>query len=66
MTSTSLKSQDYGEVAAVKTCVCGIGLTYESNIRLLLAPVSDEDEAVSINYAFQRMTVVEARILILN
>ncbi|ODH14032.1 hypothetical protein ACO22_06720 [Paracoccidioides brasiliensis] len=45
-----------GEVAGVRNDVCGVGVAYDSSvagIRILSKPVSDEDEAASINYRFQ-------------
>ncbi|PGH31562.1 kexin [[Emmonsia] crescens] len=45
-----------GEVAAVRNNVCGVGVAYDSKvagIRILSKPVSDEDEAASINYKYQ-------------
>lgn len=45
-----------GEVAAVRNDVCGVGVAYDSmvaGIRILSAPVTDEDEAAAINYEFQ-------------
>ncbi|KAK2808118.1 hypothetical protein FQN50_005036 [Emmonsiellopsis sp. PD_5] len=46
-----------GEVAAVRNDVCGVGVAYDSKvagIRILSKPVTDEDEAASINYEFQK------------
>ncbi|RMD39928.1 hypothetical protein DV735_g5208, partial [Chaetothyriales sp. CBS 134920] len=45
-----------GEIAAVRNNVCGIGMAYDSRvagIRILSAPISDEDEASAINYRMQ-------------
>ena len=45
-----------GEIAAVRNNVCGVGMAYDSQvagIRILSAPISDEDEALAINYHFQ-------------
>lgn len=45
-----------GEVAAVKNEVCGVGVAYDSRIsgvRILSAMISDADEAIAMNYAFQ-------------
>ncbi|OJD21403.1 hypothetical protein ACJ73_07256 [Blastomyces percursus] len=45
-----------GEIAAVRNNVCGVGVAYDSKvsgIRILSKPVSDEDEAASINYKYQ-------------
>lgn len=46
-----------GEIGAVRNDVCGVGVAYDSKvsgIRILSKPVSDEDEAASINYAYQK------------
>ena len=46
-----------GEVAAVKNNVCGVGVAYDSKVaglRILSKSISDEDEAVAINYAFDK------------
>lgn len=45
-----------GEIAAVKNNVCGVGMAYDSQvagIRILSKPISDEDEAVALNYKYQ-------------
>ena len=45
-----------GEIAAVKNNVCGVGMAYDSRIagiRILSKPISDEDEALAINYHMQ-------------
>jgi kexin len=45
-----------GEVAAVKNNVCGVGVAYDSKvagIRILSKLITDADEAVAMNYAFQ-------------
>ncbi|KAI5304654.1 pheromone processing endoprotease, partial [Ascosphaera pollenicola] len=45
-----------GEIGAVKNNVCGLGVAYDSKvagIRILSTPITEEDEAASINYAFQ-------------
>lgn len=45
-----------GEVAAVKNHVCGVGVAWDakiSGIRILSALISDADEAVALNYAYQ-------------
>ncbi|KAG4304914.1 hypothetical protein PORY_001589 [Pneumocystis oryctolagi] len=44
-----------GELAAVRNDVCGIGVAYESKvsgIRILSGPITDLDEAESLNYDF--------------
>ena len=46
-----------GEIGAVRNDVCGVGVAYDSKvagIRILSKPVSDEDEAASINYGYQK------------
>ncbi|KAI1959667.1 pheromone processing endoprotease [Ophidiomyces ophidiicola] len=46
-----------GEVAAVKNNICGVGVAYGgkvAGIRILSKPLSDEDEAAAINYAYQK------------
>jgi kexin len=45
-----------GEVSAVKNNVCGVGVAWDSKvagIRILSKLISDADEAVAMNYAFQ-------------
>lgn len=45
-----------GEIAAARNDVCGVGMAYDSRIagiRILSAPITDEDEALSINYHYQ-------------
>jgi kexin len=45
-----------GEIAAVKNDVCGVGVAYKARvagIRILSADISDADEAVALNYAWQ-------------
>ncbi|KAA8575311.1 hypothetical protein EYC84_004486 [Monilinia fructicola] len=45
-----------GEVSAVKNDVCGVGVAYDSKIagiRILSKMITDADEAVAMNYAFQ-------------
>ena len=45
-----------GEIAAVRNDVCGVGVAYKSKvagIRILSAEISDADEAVALNYAWQ-------------
>lgn len=49
-----------GEVAAAKNDVCGVGVAYESKVaglRILSKSISDEDEAVAINYAYDRTQI---------
>lgn len=45
-----------GEIAAVRNGVCGVGVAYNAKIggiRILSKAITDEDEAVAMNYAFQ-------------
>jgi kexin len=45
-----------GEVSAAKNNVCGVGVAYDSKIagiRILSKQVTDADEAVAMNYAYQ-------------
>ncbi|QSZ29360.1 hypothetical protein DSL72_003874 [Monilinia vaccinii-corymbosi] len=45
-----------GEVSAVKNDVCGIGVAYDSKIagiRILSKVITDADEAIAMNYAYQ-------------
>lgn len=46
-----------GEVAAVRNDVCGVGVAWEAKvagIRILSKLISDADEAVALNYAYER------------
>jgi kexin len=46
-----------GEVAAAKNDVCGVGVAYDSRIagvRILSGMISNADEAVAMNYAYQK------------
>ena len=46
-----------GEIAAVKNNVCGVGVAYNAKVgglRILSKSISDEDEAVAINYQMQK------------
>ncbi|KAI9813113.1 MAG: pheromone processing endoprotease [Pycnora praestabilis] len=46
-----------GEIGAVKNNVCGVGVAWDTKvagIRILSAPISDADEAVALNYQFQK------------
>jgi kexin len=46
-----------GEIAAVKNNVCGVGVAWDAKvagIRILSKQISDADEAVAMNYAFQK------------
>lgn len=45
-----------GEIAAVRNDVCGVGIAYDgkvSGVRILSKVISDVDEAIAMNYAFQ-------------
>ena len=45
-----------GEVAAAKNNVCGVGVAYDSKvagIRILSKLITDADEAIAMNYAYQ-------------
>lgn len=46
-----------GEISAVKNDVCGVGVAWNSKIagiRILSKLISDADEAVALNYAYQK------------
>lgn len=46
-----------GEVSAVKNNICGVGVAWDSKvagIRILSKLISDADEAIALNYAYQR------------
>ena len=46
-----------GEIAAVRNNVCGVGVAYDAKVgglRILSKSISDEDEAVAINYQMQK------------
>jgi kexin len=45
-----------GEIAAVRNDVCGVGVAYDSmvaGIRILSKLITDENEAIAVNYGFQ-------------
>lgn len=45
-----------GEISAVKNDVCGVGVAYDGKVsgaRILSKVISDADEAIAMNYAFQ-------------
>ncbi|KAK4990446.1 pheromone processing endoprotease [Elasticomyces elasticus] len=49
-----------GEVSAVKNDVCGVGVAYDSKIagiRILSQPISDADEAIAMNYAYNKTQI---------
>jgi kexin len=46
-----------GEIGAARNNVCGVGVAYDSKVaglRILSKSISDEDEAVAINYQMQK------------
>ncbi len=46
-----------GEIGAVKNDVCGVGVAWDAKvagIRILSKQISDADEAIAMNYAFQK------------
>lgn len=46
-----------GEIAAVKNTVCGVGVAWDAKvagIRILSKEIGDADEAVAMNYGFQK------------
>ncbi|KAI9759624.1 MAG: pheromone processing endoprotease [Chaenotheca gracillima] len=46
-----------GEIAAVKNNVCGVGVAWDSKvagIRILSKQITDADEAIAMNYEFQK------------
>ncbi|KZT27305.1 hypothetical protein NEOLEDRAFT_1088803 [Neolentinus lepideus HHB14362 ss-1] len=49
-----------GQIGAVKNDVCGIGIAYDSQvagIRILSGPISDVDEAASLNYGYHNTSI---------
>ncbi|KAJ7766898.1 peptidase S8/S53 domain-containing protein [Mycena metata] len=49
-----------GQIAAGKNNACGIGIAYNSKVagvRILSGPISDVDEAASLNYGFQNVSI---------
>lgn len=49
-----------GQIAAVKNNVCGVGIAYNSKvagIRILSGPITDIDEAASLNYGYQNTSI---------
>ncbi|OCH93877.1 hypothetical protein OBBRIDRAFT_724092 [Obba rivulosa] len=49
-----------GQIAAVKNDVCGVGIAYDSQVagvRILSGPISDIDEAASLNYDYQNTSI---------
>lgn len=49
-----------GEVSAVRNEACGVGVAFDSKIagiRILSKPISDTDEAVAMNYGFNKTQI---------
>ncbi|RKP38100.1 peptidase S8/S53 domain-containing protein, partial [Dimargaris cristalligena] len=49
-----------GEIAAVKNGICGLGIAYDakiSGLRILSGVITDVDEALSLNYNFQKTSI---------
>ncbi|KAF7327776.1 PHOMO B domain-containing protein [Mycena kentingensis (nom. inval.)] len=49
-----------GQIAAVKNKACGIGIAYDSKVagvRILSGPISDVDEAASLNYGMDNVSI---------
>lgn len=49
-----------GEIAAAANDACGVGVAYEAQIaglRILSGPISDADEAASLNYKYQETQI---------
>ncbi|KAJ1648245.1 pheromone processing endoprotease [Dispira simplex] len=49
-----------GEIAAVKNGVCGLGIAYKakiSGLRILSGLITDVDEALSLNYNYQKTSI---------
>jgi kexin len=49
-----------GQIAAIKNNACGVGIAHTSKvagIRILSGPISDIDEAASLNYGFQNTSI---------
>ncbi|KAF7799581.1 hypothetical protein EIP86_010818 [Pleurotus ostreatoroseus] len=49
-----------GQIAAAKNDVCGVGIAYESKVagvRILSGPISDVDEAASLNFGYQDASI---------
>lgn len=49
-----------GEVSAVKNDVCGVGVAWDSKIagiRILSKPITDADEAIAMNYGFNKTQI---------
>ncbi|PSR77612.1 hypothetical protein PHLCEN_2v7802 [Hermanssonia centrifuga] len=49
-----------GQIAAAKNDVCGVGIAYDSKVagvRILSGPISDIDEAASLNFGYQEAAI---------
>ncbi|KAF7322439.1 PHOMO B domain-containing protein [Mycena chlorophos] len=49
-----------GQIAAVRNTVCGVGIAYNSKVagvRILSGPISDADEAASLNYGMHNVSI---------
>ncbi|KAF7295494.1 PHOMO B domain-containing protein [Mycena indigotica] len=49
-----------GQVAAVRNTACGVGIAYNSKVagvRILSGPISDVDEAASLNYGMKNVSI---------
>ncbi|KAJ1969194.1 pheromone processing endoprotease [Dispira parvispora] len=49
-----------GEIAAVKNGICGLGIAYKakiSGLRILSGLITDVDEALSLNYNYQKTSI---------
>jgi kexin len=49
-----------GQISAVKNNVCGVGIAYGSKVagvRILSGPISDIDEAASLNHHYQNTSI---------
>lgn len=49
-----------GQISAVKNDVCGLGIAYKSKIagiRILSGPITDADEALALNHAYQNTSI---------
>ncbi|KAJ7217210.1 peptidase S8/S53 domain-containing protein [Mycena pura] len=49
-----------GQIAAVRNKACGVGLAFDSKVagvRILSGPISDVDEAASLNYGLQNVSI---------
>ncbi|KAF7322424.1 PHOMO B domain-containing protein [Mycena chlorophos] len=49
-----------GQVGAVKNTACGVGIAYDSKVaavRILSGAITDADEAASLNYGYQNVSI---------